>query len=168
MVGLNWECSWCTASNGKSLWFGFYVVSLCYNPPNGSTKINTNEHTISTPKGHNHSTNTPLQVYIKGLNHNGLEHPQSSCTISLKAERGGKTWIAVQASRRKACIQVPFTGWNLVLEGFLGGLVTGFGIFCLGKTLTFGRTTFSWLRGYRLTRRLGMLLVYKLNYPTIG
>jgi hypothetical protein len=75
-----------------------------------------------------------------------LEHPQLFCTISLKAERGGKTWIAVQANRRKAYIQASFIGWNLILEGFLGGLVTGFGMFCFGKTLSFGRTTFSWLQ----------------------
>jgi hypothetical protein len=90
-----------------------------------------------------------------------LEHSQLSCTVSLKAERGGKMWIAIQANRGEAYIQASFIGWNLVLEGFCageGGLVTSFGMFCFGKTLTFGRTTFSWLQGYRLTRRLGMLL----------
>jgi hypothetical protein len=35
------------------------------------------------------------------------------------------------------------------LESFLGGLVTGFGMFCFGKALRFGRTTFSrlWVTG---------------------
>jgi hypothetical protein len=84
-----------------------------------------------------------------------------------KAERGEKTWIAVQASRGKACIQASFTSWNLVLEGFLGGLVPGFGMFgfgmfgfgmfCFGNILRFGRTRFSWLQSYRLQGRLGML-----------
>jgi hypothetical protein len=42
----------------------------------------------------------------------------------LKAERGGKTWIAVQASsREEACIQASFTSWNLVLEGVLEGFL---------------------------------------------
>jgi hypothetical protein len=31
----------------------------------------------------------------------------------------------------------------LVLEGFIGGLVTSFGMFCFEKTLRFGRTRFS-------------------------
>jgi hypothetical protein len=100
-----------------------------------------------------------------------LEHPQSSCTVSLKAERSGKTWIMVEASRGEACIQASFTGWNLVLEGFIRGLVTGFGMFCFGKTLRLGRMTFSWLRGYRITRRLGMLLpqpwLIRLNAPNM-
>jgi hypothetical protein len=67
-------------------------------------------------------------------------------------------WIAIQANRGEAYIQASVIGWNLVLEGFLGGLVTGFGMFCFRKTLRFGKTTFSWLCDYRLTRRLGMLL----------
>jgi hypothetical protein len=45
----------------------------------------------------------------------------------------------------------------MVLEGFLGGLVTGFGISCFGKTLKFERTRFSWLGNYRLIGQLGML-----------
>jgi hypothetical protein len=40
---------------------------------------------------------------------------------------------------------------------FFRGLVNGFGMFCFGKTLRFGRTTFSWLQAYRFTRLLGML-----------
>jgi hypothetical protein len=74
-------------------------------------------------------------------------------------ERGGKKWIAVQASRGEACIQASFTGWNLVLEGFLGGLVTGFGMCfgmcCFGKSLRFGQMTFLWLQSYRLQGLLG-------------
>jgi hypothetical protein len=49
-----------------------------------------------------------------------------SCTVSLKAERSGKTWITVHASREEACIQASFTGWNLVLESFLGGACNRF------------------------------------------
>jgi hypothetical protein len=103
-----------------------------------------------------YSSKNKLQTWKKI--HQCLEHPQSSYVVSLKAERSGKTWIVVQASMGEACIQASFIGWNLVLESFLGGLVIGFQMFCFGKALRFGRTTFSWLWGYKLTRQLGMLL----------
>jgi hypothetical protein len=79
-----------------------------------------------------------------------------------------KKWKDVNCSSSQHGSQASFIGWNLVLESFLEGLVTGFQMFCFGKALRFGRTTFSWLQGYKLTRRLGMLLhpkieVYKRN-----
>jgi hypothetical protein len=42
-----------------------------------------------------------------------LEHSQSSCTVSLKAERGGKTWIAVHASIFKLHLEVETWFWKV-------------------------------------------------------
>jgi hypothetical protein len=80
---------------------------------------------------------------------------RASLVVLYRKPKSGKRWKDMNCGSSEQ----GRIGWNLVLEGFLGGLVTGFGMFCFGKTLRFGRMTFSWLWGYRLTRRLGMLLV---------